>query len=186
MKSSKLNLTEGRLFFNITSFVVPIILARLIQTLYGIADKIIVGKFSGDEYALGATGAAEPATGLTISIFVGLSLGAGILVAQGIGSGNRAEVKKSVHTAMLTGLLSGILFMIIGLVFSRQIFEIFKINPSFIDKATLYFRIICFGIPAVSIANFASSILNSSGDSKSPLCVYSLSGLVNVLLNILV
>lgn len=177
--------TEGALFFKITKFVIPIMLTGILQMLYNMADNIVVGKFSGDEYALGAVGSASAMTNLTVNFLIGLSVGIGVMVAQGIGAGNDSVVRKSVHTGILSGIYGGILFMIIGLLISRPAFVLLGINENFIEGTILYFRIICIGIPANAVYNFGAATLRSAGDSKTPLLILSSAGLINVLCNIL-
>lgn len=177
--------TEGSLFFKIVKFVIPIMLTGILQTVYNMADNIVVGKFSGDEYALGSVGSASSMTNLTINLLLGLSLGVSVVVAQGIGARDDAAVRKGVHTGMLTALYGGIIFMLLGLVISRPVFQLLEINENFIEGTILYFRIICIGIPANAVYNFGAAILRSAGDSKTPLIILSSAGLINVLCNLI-
>lgn len=185
MTNLKSSFTEGPLFFKITKFALPIMITGILQMLYNMADNIVVGKFSSDAYALGAVGSAGPMTNLTINLLLGISVGVGVMVAQGIGAKQDGVVRRSVHTGMLTALIGGILFMCIGLLVSRPAFELLDINENFINDTTLYFRIICLGIPANAIYNFAAAILRSAGDSKTPLFILSSAGIVNVIFNLI-
>ena len=183
-KAKKLSFTEGALFFKILCFAMPIMATGMLQVLYNMADNIIVGRFSGDDNALGAVGSTSSLSHLTLNFMLGIAAGTSILVAQAYGARQENKVSRTVHTALSFSLILGVAFMILGLIISRPALMLIGTDESFIDGAVLYFRIICFGIPATAVCNFGAGILRSVGDSKTPLVILSSAGLINVGLNL--
>ena len=176
--------TDGPIFFRITLFALPVMLTGLLQILYGMADNIVVGRFSGDIYALGAVGSTTSLTNLTLHLLLGLSVGSSVVAAQAFGAKREREVSRTAHTAMTAAVFGGILFCIIGLLISRPALTLMGTKPELIESAVLYFRIICLGIPASAIYNFGAALLRAVGDSKTPLIILSTSGLLNVFANL--
>ena len=177
--------TEGPIFFRITAYTLPIMLTGILQLLYNMADHIVVGRFSGDYNALNAIGSTGTLTNLIVNFLVGISTGAGILVAQGIGAKRTKDVSDTVHTAMTFALIGGIAFAAISALICEPILAAMGTKAEFIDKSILYFRIICIGIPASAFFNFGAAILRSAGDSRTPLVILGSTGIVNVGLNLL-
>lgn len=187
VRKGKPNFTEGPIFFRLLLFTLPIIATSLLQVAYNMADNIVVGQFSGDEYALAAVGQTSAYNGLLINLIIGISAGAGVVVAQIYGANRRAELSRSIHTAMTLSLIVGGILCVFGLLASRPILSLIisEQNHEFLlDKSTLYMIIISLGLPALSVYNFAGAIMRSLGDSRTPLIVLGLSGLVNVGLNL--
>ncbi len=179
----KTNFTEGPIFTRLLIFVLPIVLTGLLQVAYNMADNIVVGNFSGDETALAALGQAGSYNNLIINLYIGISTGAGVVVAQYFGAEKRTELSKTVHTAMLLSVIIGIILLGVGLAITRPVLSLI-VKPELLDKSTLYMNIICLGLPAASVYNFGAAVLRSIGDSKRPLIILMLSGLVNVVLNL--
>ncbi len=182
--ATKKDFTEGALFFRMLLFTVPIMLTGLLQLMYNAADHIVVGRFSGNPNALAAVGSTSSLNNLIINLLIGVSIGSSIIVAQQIGAKRLGEVSKAVHTSIALSLVGGIIFMIIGLIISKPMLILMGTNSEILEDATLYIRIICLGIPGVSVYNFGASILRAGGNSKTPLIILSVSGIVNVILNL--
>ena len=176
--------TEGRLFFKLLVFALPIMATSILQMLYAAADNIVVGRFSGDEVALAAVGCTSAYTNLIINLLIGVSSGAAVVCAQHFGAGRREALSRAVHTAMTVSVIGGILFMALGLLTHRPVMDLMINDEVIFEKACLYVLIICLGVPATSIYNFGAAILRSVGDSKTPLIILSSSGLLNVALNL--
>ena len=181
---TKRDLTEGPLFLPMISYVVPIILTGLLQILYNMADNIVVGRFSGDDLALAAVGSTSSLSNLIINLLMGVAGGSGVVIAQSFGAKNKDRTSRAVHTSMLTAVIGGIVFCIIGLLISHPALTIMDTKEELMSRAILYLRIICLGIPASAIYNFGAAALRSVGDSKTPLVILSCTGLTNVLLNL--
>ena len=166
------------------AFALPVMLTGVLQILYGMADNMIVGKFSSDIYALGAVGSTTSLNNLVLHLMLGLSVGSGVVVAQAFGAKREDEVSRTAHTAMTTAIFGGLLFAAIGLLISRPALTFMGTKPELLEKAILYYRIICLGIPATAIYNYGAAILRAVGDSKTPLIILSSSGVLNVLFNL--
>ncbi len=173
------------MFFKILLYTMPIMATGLLQHLYNMADNIVVGKFSGDVNALGAVGCTTSFTSLIINIMLGLAGGTAVLVSQSFGGKKYDALSKAVHTAMTFSVVIGVALSCIGVLVARPGLVLLNTNELLLDSATLYMQIICIGIPASAVYNFGASILRSVGDSRTPLIILSLSGLLNVLLNLL-
>ena len=177
--------TDGPLFAPIFLFVIPIILTGMLQILYNMADNIVVGRFSGDELALAAVGSTTSLANLIVNLLMGIAGGAGVVVAQSFGAKRYDILSRAVHTSVVFSFIAGIAFSIIGLLIARPALELMGTKPELMDRALLYLKIICIGIPATSVYNFGAAVLRSVGDARTPLFILSSSGIINVLLNLL-
>ena len=178
------DLTNGPLFIPIFTYVIPIILTGLLQVVYNIADTAVVGKFSGDPLALKAVGSTSSLFNLIINLLMGIAGGAAVVVAQSFGAKEYDKLSKAVHTSMFFSLVGGVSFCILGLAVAEPALLLMETPDYVMEKALLYFRIVCLGIPALGVYNFGAAILRSVGDSKTPLFILSSSGIINVLLNL--
>ena len=183
--TQKRSFTEGSIFPKIILFALPIMMTSVLQVLYNMADHIVVGRFSGDPLALAAVGSTASMTALVVNMLVGISAGTSVLVAQAYGARNHEMISRITHTSVTFAAIGGLAFCAIGLAVSRPALIAMGTKPELIDNAVAYMRIICSGIPASAVMNFGASVLRSTGDSKTPMIVFSLSGLLNVLLNLL-
>lgn len=179
----EINMLDGPLIPNIIRYSLPLMLSGILQLLYNAADIIVVGQFAGDE-ALAAVSSTGALVSLIVNLFIGLSLGAGVLVAQETGAGEDREVSKTVHTALPLALICGLTVAVIGLLFSRPMLEVMGSPENVIDLSTLYLKIFFCGQPFNLIYNYSAAILRAVGDTKRPLYILSLSGIVNVILNL--
>ena len=184
-KRSSRDFTEGPLFFKILLFVLPITLTSILQVLYNTADNIVVGRFSGDDLALAAVGSTTYLTGLVTNILIGISAGSNVMVSQAIGAKDGERVRRAVHTSITFAFIGGLAFMALGLIISRPALIFIGTKPEVLDKAVMYMRIICLGIPASAVYNFGAGVVRSTGDSKSSLKILSVSGIINVILNLI-
>lgn len=183
--TEKRSFTEGSIFPKIILFALPIMMTSILQVLYNMADHIVVGRFSGDPLALAAVGSTASMTALVVNTLVGISAGTSVLVAQSYGAKNHSMISRITHTSITFAALGGIAFCAIGFLVSRPALIAMGTKAELLDNAVLYMRIICAGIPASAVMNFGAAVLRSTGDSKTPMVVFSLSGLLNVLLNLL-
>jgi len=176
--------TEGPLFFRMLLFTLPIMATGILQVLYNLADHIVVGKFSGDPNAVAAVGATGSLNSLIVSLLMGMASGSAVVISQFYGAKQERLVSRAVHTALSFSLIGGVLLSVIGFFVTRPVFDLMEIRPEIIDSSTLYLKIICVGLPAVAVYNFGAAILRAVGDSKTPLIILSLSGILNVALNL--
>lgn len=182
-KRRELNMTEGPFLKKIVLFLIPLVLTGLLQTLYNAADLVVVGRFRG-ELALAAVGCTGALTNLIVGLFMGLSVGAGVLVAHGIGANDRDRVQKVVHNSVLLAAVLGIVVASVGFTFAPQLLRLMDTPETVLAGATLYLRIILCGVPASMLYNYCASMVRSMGDTKHPLIFLTISGVVNVVLNL--
>ena len=178
-----MDMTQGRLLTQVLVFALPIMLSGILQLLFNAADTIVVGRFAGNE-ALAAVGSVGSLNNMIISLFIGLSVGANVLVARYTGSRNDRAVSDTVHTSVLLSLDGGVLLMIIGVALARPLLELMGSPEDVIDLAVLYVRIIFLGMPVQMLYNFCAAILRAVGDTQRPLYYLTIAGVVNVLLNL--
>lgn len=178
-----MDMTQGRLLTQVLVFALPIMLSGILQLLFNAADTIVVGRFAGNE-ALAAVGSVGSLNNMIISLFIGLSVGANVLVARYTGSRNDRAVSDTVHTSVLLSLAGGVLLMIIGVALARPLLELMGSPEDVIGLAVLYVRIIFLGMPVQMLYNFCAAILRAVGDTQRPLYYLTIAGVVNVLLNL--
>ena len=183
MKKTSQTMLHGPLFPSILKYTIPIILTSLLQLLFNAADLVIVGRFCGS-VSVAAVGATGSITNLLINFFIGLSVGAGVTVAHGLGSREDAMVRNTVHTALPTALLSGIVLTIVGICFSETLLRMMATPETVLPLSALYMKIYFAGITFNMVYNFCAAILRAAGDTKSPLIFLSFAGVVNVVLNV--
>ena len=181
----KTHFTEGPMFLRILIFTLPIILTNVIQQLYGTADQVILGHFSGNPNAIGAIGSTTSMTSLVLNFLLGCSVGASVTVAQSIGAKDNDQISRAVHTAITFATIGGAVITVLGIVVTKPILIALDTKPEMLDDAILYASIIFLGAIGSALCNFGAAILRASGDSRTPLIVLTSSGLVNVLLNVL-
>lgn len=185
MPKNKADMTEGPFLKKMILFAIPLILTGLLQTFYNAADLVVVNLFSDSDAPLvGAIGCTSALTNLVLGMFMGLSVGAGVLVAHYVGAKREKDVNDTLHTSVALSVISGILIAVLGFVFSEDLLRMMNTSEELLPYATLYLRIIFLGTPGSLLYNYIASMLRSSGDSKSPLIFLSISGIVNILLNI--
>ena len=179
-----LDMTKGPFLKKILRFSLPLVLTGLLQMIYNTADVIVVGRFAGGT-ALAAVGATGSLVNLILNIFLGLSMGSGVMTAKYIGAKDEDSVKRCVHSAMLLSILSGIFVAIFGFVFSEQLLIIMDSPADVLPLSKLYLQIFFLGAPAGMVFNFGASIVRATGDTKKPLMILSMSGIVNIVLNLI-
>lgn len=183
MQNYSASLTEGPLFKRIIAYTIPIILTGILQLLFNAADLVVVGRYCGS-VSVGAVGATGAVINLLVNLFVGLSVGAGVTVAHGIGAGRKDEVHRTIHTAIPTAAICGVILTIVGVTQSGNILKLMDTPEDTLSLSITYMKIYFYGITSSLIYNFGASILRAAGDTKSPLYFLTISGIVNVVLNL--
>lgn len=174
---------EGALFPNIVRYTIPIILTSILQLLFNAADLVIVGRFCGS-ISVAAVGSTTSLTNLMVNFFIGLSVGAGVTVAHGLGSREDTVVHRTVHTALPTALVSGGILTVVGVSFAETFLRKMGTPETVLPLASVYMRIYFSGVTFTMIYNFCAAILRAAGDTNSPLIYLTFAGVINVLLNI--
>lgn len=184
MAKQNQNMLAGPLLPNIITYTIPIILTSILQLLFNAADLVVVGRFCGS-LSVAAVGATGSITNLMVNFFIGLSVGAGVAVAHGIGSQEEDAVHKTVHTAMPMALISGMVLTVIGISFSERFLQLMGTPDTVLSLSAVYMKIYFAGITFTMVYNFCAAILRAVGDTRSPLIFLTLSGVVNVVLNVI-
>lgn len=177
------DMTTGNETKLLINFMLPMLVGNIFQQLYNIADSIIVGQYVGSD-SLGAIGCTAPITFLFFSICQGLGMGAGIMVAQYFGSGNKEMVKKTLTNSFYIVAISGILLSILGVIFTRPALELLGTPANQLEDAVKYMHITCAGTIAVAIYNYASQVMRALGDAKIPLYFIFLATVLNIVLDL--
>jgi len=184
IKNRNIDMCNGSLFKSIVLFSVPLMLSGILQLFFNAADVVVVGKFAGDE-SLAAVGATTTLINLLTNLFIGLSVGANVLVANYYGARQDKDVHETVHTAMTISAFCGIFLTVVGFFAAPVLLETMQTPAEVIDLSVIYLRTYFMGMPAVMIYNFGSAVLRATGDTKRALYILSASGVVNVLFNLL-
>ena len=177
------DMLNGPMLGKIIAFAMPIAITSVLQQLFNSADIVVCGKFVGN-VALAAVGANFQIINLFINAFLGLSVGANVMIANYIGAGKTHKIYNVVHTAMTFAIVFGLALMVLGLFFARNILIFLGTPDDILIPSTLYLKIIFIGMPFMVIYNFGAAILRSIGDTKRPLILLTITGMLNVLLNI--
>ena len=174
---------NGSLFKSLVRFAVPLMLSGVLQLFFNAADVVVVGKFAGDE-SLAAVGATTTLINLLTNLFIGLSVGANVLVANYYGARQEKDVHETVHTAMTISVFSGVFLTALGVIAAPFLLSLMQTPADVIDLSVIYLRTYFMGMPAVMVYNFGSAILRAAGDTKRALYILLSSGVVNVAFNL--
>ena len=186
-KKSGIDMCNGPLLPKLVRYALPHIATGLLQVFYNAADIIVVGKFAGDD-ALAAVTSTSSLISLMVNLFLGLSTGVSATVALHLGARHSKKVHQSVHTAVVMGIIGGIFLMFVGLFLAGPLLRLMGVpdeaGASVLEQATLYVRIYFLGMPFFLTYNFGAAVLRANGDTRRPLIFLAISGLVNVVLNL--
>lgn len=178
-----MDMCSGPLLSKILIFAIPLMLSGILQLLFNAADIIVVGRFSGSE-ALAAVGSTGALINLIINLFIGVSVGTNVVAARYYGARDADGVSRTVHTAMLSAIVGGIILIFAGIALARPMLEWMGTPEDVIDQSALYMKIYFIGMPALMVYNFGASILRAIGDTKRPLYFLTVAGVVNVVFNL--
>lgn len=175
---------HGPLLGKILVFALPLAASMMLQQLFNSADVAVVGRFDSPQ-AMAAVGSNGAAINLMVNLFVGLSIGANVIVAQYIGRNDTAKIHDAVHTSITLALIGGAILLVWGLVMARPILTLMNTPDDIIELAVVYFKIYFLGTPFIMLYNFGSAVLRSKGDSRRPLISLAAGGVINVILNLI-
>lgn len=185
-KKSKyeMDLCSGSIVKKLLIFTLPIMLSSMLQLLFNAADVAVVGKFAGNA-SLAAVGSTTALINLLTNVFIGLSVGTNVITARHFAAKEEKDVSQTVHTSIFISIIGGIILTIIGIIFAPMILELMGAPRDVLDLAAKYLRIYFLGMTATTLYNFGSAILRAIGDTRRPLIFLIISGIVNVVLNLL-
>lgn len=182
----QLDMLNGPIWSRLPRFALPVAATAILEQLFNASDVAIVGNFTGDERtaAVAAVGANSPIISLIVNLFVGIALGANVVIANAIGRGDREAVRKAVHTSVVVAVTGGVLVSIAGEIAAELLLRSLNVPDDVFPLALTYLRIYLLGMPVILLYNFEAAIFRSIGDTKVPLLALAVSGVLNVLLNL--
>ena len=185
IRKYEIDMSQGPILMKVIKFAIPLMLSNLLQVFYNAADVIVVGRWAGNN-ALASVGATSSLFSLLVNFFAGFALGASVLVSRKYGAKDKEGLHRAVHTGMLVGLVAGVIAMTSGQIFRRPLLELMGTPAGeIIEGADLYLKIIFFGVPATMTYNFGASVMRGVGDTRRPFYILMVTGVINVLLNLL-
>lgn len=182
-KTHEMDMTNGPILRKVALFSLPLMFSGILQLLFNAADIIVVGKFSGS-LALAAVGSSSSLISLLVNVFIGISTGANVLAAKFFGSKNNCDLSRCVHTSIALSGVLGIFVCLLGISLSTPLLKMMNTDIEVLPLSSLYLKIYFLGIPATVVYNFSAAILRAIGDTDRPLRYLLVSGIVNVVLNL--
>ena len=181
-----MDMLNGSIWNKLPRYALPVAATGILGQLFNASDLAIVGNFTGSDstFAVAAVGANSPVIGLILNFFIGIALGANIVIAHAVGRGDEKTICKAVNTSVLMALAGGIAIAVAGEFCIEALLRLLNIPGDVFPYALLYIRIYLLGMPAILLYNFEAAIFRSIGDTKTPLLVLAVSGLLNVALNL--
>lgn len=185
-RSLAIDILNGPMWDKILRYALPVAATGILGQLFNASDIAIVGNFAeGDTVAaVAAVGANGPVIGLLLNIFIGIALGANVVIANAIGRGDSDTVSRAVHTSIVAAVLGGIIVGALGQLVAEPVLSMLQVPEDVFPLALKYMRIYLLGLPVIFLYNFEAAIFRSAGDTKTPLIALALSGVLNVILNL--
>jgi len=183
-KKYELDMCSGPILPKLLKLTLPLMLSSVLQLLFNAADIIVVGNYASDN-SLAAVGSTSSLVNLITNLFLGVSTGANVVASRFLGAKDDKNVSRAVHTSLFLSVVSGLILTAIGVVFAEKFLELMQTPPEVLSLSATYLRIYFAGTVAMMVYNFGSSLLRAKGDTKRPLYYLALSGVINVLLNLL-
>ena len=186
VQKQKLDMLNGSLWNKIPQFALPVAATSILEQLFNASDIAVVGNFSGtaSTIAVAAVGANSFVISLVVNFFIGIALGANVVIANAIGREDEDAVHRAVHTAVVISVLGGVLVTLFGELAAGTVLRSLNVPEEVLPYALLYLRIYLLGVPVILLYNFEAAIFRSVGDTKVPLQTLAFSGVLNVLLNL--
>ena len=185
MNSKKVvNMLEGPLLGPIFLFAMPLFITSVLQLAFNAVDIIVVGKFTG-HHALAAVGATSPVINLLVTMFMGISIGASVIMGQNVGARDFKNAQDTLHTAIGISILGGILVLFAGIFTAMPLLRLMQTPPEVIELSGEYLKIYYIGMPGFMVYNFGSALLRAIGDSRRPMYFLTISGVFNVICNLI-
>lgn len=174
---------HGSLGDKIIRFALPVAATGILQQLFNAADIAVIGRFVGKE-AMAAVGSNNSLIGLMVTMFSGIAMGANVVIARSTGQGNREGIRNAVHTSILIAFVGGLLMTVIGELLAKPLLHWLGVPEEIFREALSYIRIYFAGLPVIFLYNFESAIFRSQGDTRTPLICLTISGILNVVMNV--
>lgn len=177
------DMTVGKPWEQIVIFTIPMLIGNIAQQLYNTVDSIVVGRYVGDN-ALAAVGSASPIFNLLLVLFIGISVGASVMVSQYFGAKQREELSKTIGNCITLTALASVIIMVLGAALVKPLLHMLNTPESIIDWCASYLMILLMGIAGVAYYNILCGILRGLGDSISALIYLLIATVINIVLDI--
>lgn len=186
LQKQKLDMLHGPLWNKLPQFALPVAATAILEQLFNASDLAVVGHFSGDAstIAVAAVGANSFVISLVVNFFIGIALGANVVIANAIGRGDDSAVRRAVHTAVIIAVLGGVLVAAAGECAAAPLLGALQVPAEVYPYALLYLRIYLLGMPVILLYNFEAAVFRSIGETRIPLQALALSGILNIILNL--
>lgn len=185
-RTQKIDMLNGSIWNKIPLYALPVAATGILEQLFNASDIAIVGNFASSDrtVAIAAVGANSPVIGVILNLFIGISLGTNVIIANAIGRKDQKGVEQAVHTSVLAALIGGFMVTLFGEFFIQNILNMLHVPVDVFPYALLYIRIYLIGMPVIFLYNFEAAIFRSVGDTKIPLKALAFSGVLNIILNL--
>src|SRR5574344_657258 len=183
MEIKQMDMLTGKLGEKLLLFALPLAVTGIWQQLFNAADVAVVGRYVNKE-AMAAVGSNAPVVGLMVNLFMGIALGANVVISRCLGAGENVSAGKTVHTSILVALTGGLIMTAVGELVAEPLLNFMGVPDSILPMSLMYLRVYMTGMPVIFLYNFESAIFRSKGDTSTPLICLVVSGIVNVILNI--
>lgn len=180
----EMDMCEGPLIPKMLKYTIPLILSNVLILCYNAVDTIVIGRFVGSG-AMAAVGTTSCPIGLMANLFMGMTVGANVLIARYCGAKNDGEIQETLHTSVTFGIICGVMLAVLGMFVSKPVLRLMGTPDNVIDMATLYMQIYFLGMPAFFFGGYGGASIRAVGDTKRPLIYSAISGMVNVVLNLI-
>ena len=179
----KVNILEGSLVKNLLLFALPLMFSSILQLLFNAADIIVVGRYAGDA-SMAAVSSCGALINLIVNLFVGLSIGANVLIARNLGAREYEKTNLAVNSAVSLSLAGGVVLTVFGYFMAPQLLIMMDCPPDVLPLATVYLKCYFLGMPGLMLYNYGAAALRASGDTQRPLVFLTIAGIVNFLMNL--
>ena len=165
--TSTVDMLNGPMLGKIIVFALPLMASGILQQSFNAVDVAIIGRYSTSQ-AIAAVGSNGMIISILVNLFLGVAIGANVVIATYIGRRNEQGIRRSIATVGMLSIISGVILLALGALLTRPILEMMSAPEDVIDLAALYLRIYFMGMPFIMVYNFGSAILRSIGDTKRP------------------
>ncbi len=182
MSRHNVNMLSGSVTRGLISMILPIMISNVMQSIFSAVDMTVLKMYSSD-LSVGAVGACSNLISLSTALLLGISVGANMVVAKRLGSGDRAAAEKGAVTAIKAAVIGGLLLMGTGVLLAETFLIWTNCHASLLSQATTYLRLYFCAVPMLMVYNFCASILRATGDTRRPMYFLLLNGVIKVILN---
>ena len=182
MAKVETDMLHGPLLGKIVMFALPYAATGILQQLFNSINVFVVGRFDSS-HAMAAVGATTFLINLIINLFLGVSVGANAVIANNIGRRDPQAVHRAVSTTAALSLIGGAILLVVGLLVATPLLRLLGTPADVIHDSALYLNICFLGAPFFMVYNFGAAIFRSKGDTRTPLYILAVAGVINVVVS---